>query len=470
VFVGSVYDLDAGDATFERPVMLTFKYSPAEVASIGSPYRLRVYRLDEATGEWERVESRVSITNSAVYVWVDHFSIYAKTVQPSCDDGVQSNDEEGIDCGGDCPSECVDCQLAEHPTLEELADLPRGSGPISWTYSFESQYVFDAAQEAVQYYADNVTNPASEEAENYTTDEIYKSADLKMEAVAFYVHRHMAWMLDDLLWFGSQTATKTLTKSGDRFGWADYNILDLEPPDYYIFDEKIPCDKINTYAGDKFPGVYCGDCEDFAILRASLLWHLGVSSECVYLPVYHGGKKKPAFKTEQLEAKQRLKSGDSEIDIYSGPREPYDYDRASDLFDGYEGNSLLGLLEAHVFNVVLYKNKYRIMDYQPLGYYFSTATEQEHHKIHNIVNDQFGKFSDGFSNWFVDWRFDDPFPSANNPADYIQNYPGEENEKCYAPYYNLTMSETITLLNDIFTPAGYLDYWTNNTLYREICP
>jgi hypothetical protein len=31
-FVGSVYDLDAGDVTFERPVMLTFKYDPADSA------------------------------------------------------------------------------------------------------------------------------------------------------------------------------------------------------------------------------------------------------------------------------------------------------------------------------------------------------------------------------------------------------------------------------------------------------
>ena len=38
--------------------------------------------------------------------WVEYFKVYAPA-PATCDDGIQNGDEEGIDCGGSCPTECT---------------------------------------------------------------------------------------------------------------------------------------------------------------------------------------------------------------------------------------------------------------------------------------------------------------------------------------------------------------------------
>jgi hypothetical protein len=44
-------------------------------------------------------------------------------VEPTCDDGVQNGDEEGVDCGGSCPNACVDeCDVCLH-TAPETAEF-----------------------------------------------------------------------------------------------------------------------------------------------------------------------------------------------------------------------------------------------------------------------------------------------------------------------------------------------------------
>ena len=86
----------------------------------------------------------------------------------------------------------------------------------------------------------------------------------------------------------------------------------------------------------------------------------------------------------------------------------------------------------HGFNVVIYKSKYRIMDYFYLGYWFYSDNSWISHQADNVWNDHFGR------HW--DWPFTPP-PSK------IHNYPGPN--KCYEEGKS---------------------YWTHDTLYADICP
>jgi hypothetical protein len=92
------------------------------------------------------------------------------------------------------------------------------------------------------------------------------------------------------------------------------------------------------------PNDYCSDCEDHAILREALMRHFGVSKDCAY---------------------------------------------CADHYDNYLGGG-------HTFNIVLYRNKWRIMDYGPLGSGF--LTKKGMHEPHNIWNDKYSGI------YCPDWR------------------------------------------------------------------
>jgi hypothetical protein len=249
-----------------------------------------------------------------------------------------------------------------------------------------------------------------------------------MEAVSYFVLHHMAWMEDGGDWNGAQTAAETIIQSGEREG--------SPTPNSSI--EKTLCTKIDTYAGPDFLAEYCGDCEDFAILRASLLWHLGVSLDCVVQGDYHPEAEHPAKTYAQRQSPTQATAITSDQTDPSGPPPYYNYETAEDLFEDQVGGA--GKKKGgHTFNIVTYKNKYRIMDYYMLGYSFSTSTEWESHRVDSVWSSTIGKH----------WR------EQTAPQIFIHNYPGLQNaEKCY----------------DKNEDGTFKDYWTPRTLYKEVCP
>ncbi len=101
----------------------------------------------------------------------------------------------------------------------------------------------------------------------------------------------------------------------------------------------------------------------------------------------------------------------------------------------FEGNASGG----HAFNVIVYKNKYRIMDYYEIDKYFNSNNKwsKEHHRPSNVWNDENGTYN------ALPWHNKDWI----NPAKVIQNR--VLGQKCYEP------GKT---------------YWSSKTLYEDVCP
>jgi len=124
---------------------------------------------------------------------------------------------------------------------------------------------------------------------------------------------------------------------------------------------------INGYQQiDTCPNDYCGDCEDHAILREALMRSLGVSWRCAF---------------------------------------------CADHYNSYFGGG-------HTFNLVYYRNKWRIMDYGPLGSFFSINQYRSAHNPHNVWNDTIGEY------WCPYWKADPAclFCCNNDPYRWTQNY------------------------------------------------
>jgi hypothetical protein len=145
-----------------------------------------------------------------------------------------------------------------------------------------------------------------------------------MEAVAYYVNKHMQYMYDTN---GAQSASYTVTESRFRSG-------EIPGPG----DTRIPVGQCPP------PKVYCGDCEDHAILREALMRYLGVSADCAY---------------------------------------------CADHFNNKVGDG------GHTFNLVLYRNKWRIMDYGNLGDKFTS--KKDHHELHSTLTITAGAHGKGRS-------------------------------------------------------------------------
>jgi hypothetical protein len=293
----------------------------------------------------------------------------------TCTDGIQNGDEEGIDCGGSCPASCMSCWGADW-----------GGGPTENKFSLTSSDVHMAASEAILEYVNCLRNydcrmdlhykPAylvfGKSYDQLTAWDIMSNTDFIMEAVAYYVDKHMTYMLDGgliVMWEcdennkcnfsfeyasehpGVQSAAWTITESGNRLGAHD-------GPGYYVFD----------YCPTRF----CGDCEDHAILREALLRVLGISAECAY---------------------------------------------CADYYESYEGGG-------HTFNLVLYRGKWRIMDYGQLGSYFRNHNPKLHTMTQHLFNDTTGIY------WCPDWKdalgdgHYDEGCSRNHPKHWTWNYVG----------------------------------------------
>ena len=281
--------------------------------------------------------------------------VLTATFDNLCADGIQNQDEEGIDCGGSCPASCRDC----------FADADFGSAEDAGYFCLNSSIVLDTARLALQEYANCLRNPDCRatllvtdplmDFSSVTAADLEQSTDYIMEAVAYYVHQHTRYMLDEygdicdpgggpsLDPGGAINAEDMILLSGRRSG-----II----PGYQPVDA---C-----------PGDYCGDCEDNAILREALMRSLGVSWRCAF---------------------------------------------CADHYDSYFGGG-------HTFNLVYYRNKWRIMDHGPLGTYFSISRHWDAHIPHNVWNDRVGEY------WCPDWRADPAcwYCCNQDPYGWTQNY------------------------------------------------
>ena len=187
-----------------------------------------------------------------------------------------------------------------------------------------------------------------------TVDDLEGSSDYIMEAVAYYVDKHTTYMYDDDCdicdFDGAINAEDMILRSGSRSGKLGNG----------------------TYV-DHCPTDFCGDCEDYAILREALMRVLGISWRCAY---------------------------------------------CADHYDSYWGGG-------HTFNLVYYRSKWRIMDYGVLGTYFSIASQWDQHEVNNAWNDHVGEY------WCPDWISDPAcwFCCNHGPP---QNYEG--GERCNSYY------------------------------------
>jgi parallel beta-helix repeat protein len=271
-----------------------------------------------------------------------------------CADGIQNHGEEGIDCGGPCPASCRDC----------FADAAFGRAEDAGYFRLDRVIVRNTARDALEEYANCLRDPACRATlrvtdplmsfATVTADDLERSTDYIMEAVAYYVDRHTQYMFDD--------DDCDICDPGG--GWA------LEPGGAINAEDMIwySGERSGTISGDVHvdtcPNDYCGDCEDHAILREALMRSLGVSWRCAF---------------------------------------------CADHYNTYWG-------EGHTFNLVYYRNKWRIMDYGPLGSYFSEYWDL--HNPNNVWNDRVGEY------WCPDWRSDPAcwYCCNHDPYSYTQNY------------------------------------------------
>jgi len=234
--------------------------------------------IDPGMGQYSfEVDYKIPVGTSSIYYRVHvgyttgFYDYIDGTLElDTCSNSVQDAGEDGIDCGGTCPSVCREC----------LVDYDYA------TYTYYNNFDFNFTNGTELALAQGIANDALQEYALYSGEYVgfLDTADEYMEAVAYYVDQHMTWTEDNstLGWGGGQTLWRTVVESGTRGCGNDY----------------------------------CGDCEDFAILRLALLIAMGVSDDCVY--------------------------------------------------------QVTGMTtEGHGWNVVYYEGKFRIMDYGELGKYFT---------------------------------------------------------------------------------------------------
>jgi hypothetical protein len=283
--------------------------------------------------------------------------VLTATFDNLCADGIQNQDEQGIDCGGSCPASCRDC----------FADADFGSAEDAGYFCLGSSVVLDTARLALQEYANCLRDPdcratlrvvdTLRDFSTVTVEDLERNTDYIIEAVAYYVDRHATFMYDrdshmyepgggaSFNFDGPMNAEDMIQRSGSRSG-----IM------------------LGSQLVDTCPNDYCGDCEDHAILREALMRSLGISWRCAF---------------------------------------------CADHYDDYFGGG-------HTFNLVYYRNKWRIMDYGPLGSHFSISQYWNAHNPHNVWNDRVGEY------WCPDWLSDPACWVCCNqdPYRWTQNYDG----------------------------------------------
>jgi len=329
-FIGDVLDKDTTETEVEIFCGCHSGIYERRVEPDLAPRESRILCYDLSTfGDWCRCEKlivNVEVDNSwdlARFGSPKANDVMSAELENRCANGIQDQGEEGIDCGGPCPARCRDC----------FADADYGSAEDSGYFKLDSMFVHHYAQLALEEYANCLSSESCRSTlESYdpsmdfstvTVEDLEASTDYIMEAVAFYVDKHTTYMHDDdneVL-----NAEEMLLYSRYRSGKVDHG----------------------THV-DTCPTLFCGDCEDHAILREALMRVLGVSWRCAY---------------------------------------------CADHYDSYWGGG-------HTFNLVYYRNKWRIMDYHSLGHYFSRSRYWIEHDPDNAWNDHVGEY------WCPDWESD----------------------------------------------------------------
>jgi hypothetical protein len=274
-------------------------------------------------------------------------NVLTATFDNLCADGIQNYGEYSVDCGGPCPASCRDC----------FEDADFGDTEDADYFCLDSDVILYTARLALQEYANCLRNPDCRDTlrvtdplldfSKVTTADLAQNTDYIMEAVAYYVYRHVTYMIDGSADIydesGVINAVDMVLQSGNMSG------------------------VINGYQRiDTCPNDYCGDCEDQAVLREALMRSLGVSWRCAF---------------------------------------------CADHYNSYFGGG-------HTFNLVYYRNKWRIMDYGPLGSYFSINNYRNAHNPHNVWNDRVGEY-------WCPYRTADPacwFCCNTDPYSWTQNY------------------------------------------------
>ncbi|MCA1757779.1 MAG: transglutaminase-like domain-containing protein [Bacteroidales bacterium] len=240
--------------------------------------------------------------------------------------GICDGDETGVDCGGSSPAVNMNCISDINPGNADSSGLFSLKSPssrlvvVSYANSALMEYAYEMGEDFNTFYA-GVTKP-----------------DKYVEAVAAFVHNHMEYVSDGLFG-GAQSAIETLTDTGHRG-----------------------------------PGDFNGDCEDHAILRASLLRALGFSKDCIFCADHHNSK---------------------------------DQGQDDECRGDKKGSG------GHTFNVVNYKGKYRILDYEYMqNLFWANKQAWNQHVVDNIWNDHTGKH----------WSRQDVSPFGSSSP--LVNYPG----------------------------------------------
>ena len=168
-----------------------------------------------------------------------------------CDDGIRNHGETGVDCGGACPSRCINC----------LSDLTMGTNPSAYLLSPEqASYIRSTALGALAEFAND----------KHIAISSLDTSDEYIEAISWWVARNMGYRGDDL----NERALNDMLGLGYDPG--DYDHGDFPVPAYYTLNYSGLA--LSTDPSKSF----FGDCEDFAILESALLRSLGVSHKCIF--------------------------------------------------------------------------------------------------------------------------------------------------------------------------------------------
>ncbi|MFC2045274.1 CARDB domain-containing protein [Chloroflexota bacterium] len=175
----------------------------------------------------------------------------------NCSDGYQNQGETGVDCGGPCPSHCVEC----------ITDHSLGEAPSAYLYSPDDRAtVHSAAIDALFEYADKMEMSVLD----LDTGDTYATTDNYIRAVAMWIYNHMGYRGDDL----NELCLDSVMP------------LPYEPSEYGHGDFPVPAAYTLRYSGEAYvtdvSKDYFGDCEDFAILASAMLRSLGVCYNCIF--------------------------------------------------------------------------------------------------------------------------------------------------------------------------------------------
>jgi hypothetical protein len=301
--------------------------------------------------------------------------------------------QNGLETGIDCGGNCP----ASCKDCSWWGPNPLGGGDEAGRFSFNDPVVLSTAIDALMEYADCLRDPACRSTLPWQASILFKGN--YDEITAADITNDTNAMMEAVGFY--VTEHMGYVKDDNRPSW----VPEIQSAAFTINssgNRGCSADKATTPGHTGQLADYCGDCEDHAILRAALLRSLGVPRDCVF---------------------------------------------CADYYEGYWGGG-------HAFNLVYYRGKWRIMDYNALGWYFENRWSA--HVVGNIWNDYYGE------HWCPEWKDNlgdghhDCGCSRIHPSNHTQNY--VSGPVCPTPY-------VIEIMGIEFT----IDY-SQDTFYSDTCP